>query len=91
MIINSEHGPKGGDEINLNHLFSSNAIVAQLLKTELFNNNNIDLKININANSVYKNSNFKNIKLNSKIQGGLIDTDKTKFEWRDIALSLIHI
>ena len=73
------------DEINLNYLFSSNAIIAQLLKTEMFNNKNIDFKLKINADSVYKNSNFKNIKLNSKIQDGLIDTDKTKFEWRDIA------
>ena len=73
------------DEINLNYLFGSNAILAQLLKTEIFNNKNIDFKLNINADSIYKNSNFKNIKLNSKIQEGLIDTDKTKFEWRDIA------
>ena len=73
------------DEINLKYLFSNNAIVAQLLKTEIFNNKNIDFKLNINANSIYKNSNFKNLKLNSKIQEGLIDTDKTKFEWRDIA------
>ena len=71
------------DEINLNYLFGNNAIVAQLLKTEIFNNKNIDLKLNINANSIYKNSNFKNIKLHSKIQEGLIDTDKTKFEWRN--------
>jgi len=73
------------DEINLNYLFSSNAIVAQLLKTEIFNNKNIDFKLNINADSIYKSSNFKNIELNLKIQEGLIDTDKTKFEWRDIA------
>ena len=73
------------DEINLNYLFGSNALIAQLLKTEIFNNKNIDFKLNINADSIYKNSNFKNIKLNSKIQDGLIDTDKTKFEWRDIA------
>ncbi len=72
------------DEINLNYLFGNNAILAQLLKTEIFNNKNIDFKLNINANKIYKNSNFKNIKLNSKIQEGLIDTDKTKFEWRDI-------
>jgi len=72
-------------EINLNYLFGSNAIIAQLLKTEIFNNKNIDFKLNINANSIYKNSNFKNIKLNSKIQEGLIDLDKTKFEWRDSA------
>ncbi len=73
------------DQINLNYLFGSNAIVAQLLKTEIFNNKNIDFKLNINAKNVYKNVNFKNISLNSKIQEGLIDTDKTKFEWKDIA------
>ena len=72
------------DEISFNNLFSSNSIIVQLLKTELLNNKNIDLIINIIASSIYKNSNFKNIKLNSKIQDGLIDIDKTKFEWKDI-------
>ena len=73
------------DQINLNYLFGSNAILAQLLKTEILNNKNIDFKLNINADSVYKNSNFKNVSLNLKIQEGLIDTDKTKFQWKDIA------
>ena len=73
------------DEINLNYLFGNNAVVAQLLKTEIFNNKNIDLKLNINANSIYKNSNFKNIILKSKIQDGLIDTDNSKFEWKNFA------
>ena len=73
------------DEINLNLLFSSNAIIAQLLKTEIFNNKNIEFKLNVNADNVYNNSNFKNIYLQSKIQDGLIDTDNTKFEWRDFA------
>ncbi len=73
------------DEINLNYLFGSNAIIAQLLKTEIFNNKNIDFKLSINADNIYNNTNFKNININSKIQEGLIDTDKTKFQWRDFA------
>jgi len=73
------------DEINLNYLLGYNAIIVQLLKTEIFNNKNIDFKLNINADNIHKNYNFKNIKIHSKIQDGLIDTDKTKFEWRDIA------
>ena len=72
-------------EINLNYLFGTNAIISHLLKTEIFNNKNIDFKLNINADSIYDNSNFRNINLKSKIQDGLIDTDKTKFEWRDFA------
>ena len=73
------------NEINLNHLFGSNAIVVQLLKTEIFNNKNIDFQMNIKAEKVYKNFNFKNINLNSKIQEGLIDTDNTKFKWKNFA------
>ena len=73
------------DELNFNYLFGTNAILAQLLKTEILNNKNIDFKLNVNADSIYKNSNFKNIILNSKIQEGLIDTDNTKFQWKDIA------
>ena len=66
-------------------MFGSNDIIAQLLKTEIFNNKNIDFKLSINADNVYNNSNFRNINLNSKIQEGLIDTDNTKFEWRNFA------
>ena len=73
------------DKINLNHLFGSGAIIVHLLKTEIFNNENIDFKLNLKAKNVFNNSNFRNIFINSKIQEGLIDTDKTKFEWRDFA------
>ena len=73
------------DEINLSQIFGSNAIIAQLLKTEIFNNKNIDFELNINANKIYKNASFRNIILNAKIKDGLIDTDNTKFEWRKFA------
>jgi hypothetical protein len=71
------------NEINFNYLFGSNAVIAQLLKTEIFNNNNINFSMNINAENVFDNLNFKNIILKSKVQDGLIDTDKTKFKWRN--------
>ena len=73
------------EELNLDLLFSSNAILLQFLKTEILNNKNIDFNLNINADRIYKNFNFKNINLKSKIKEGLIDTDKTKFEWRNFA------
>ena len=71
------------EEINLNYLFDYNAVIAQLLKTEILNNKNIDFNLKINAQKVYNNFNFKNIFLKSKIQDGLIDTDKTKFKWKN--------
>ena len=73
------------DEINLNYLFGSNAVIAELLKTEIFNSKNIDFNLKINAANVHNNYNFKNIRLKSRIQEGLIDTDNTKFKWRKFA------
>ncbi len=71
------------DEMDLSYLFSSNSIIVELLKTEIFNNKNIDFKSKINANDVYNNVNFRNINLEFKIQDGLVDIDKSKFQWRD--------
>ena len=73
------------NEINLNTILGTNAVIVQLLKTEIFNNKNINFKINIHADNVFKNANFKNINFNSNFQEGLIDADNTKFEWRDFA------
>ena len=73
------------DKINLKYFFETNAIIVQLLKTEIFNHKNIDFKLNIDAENAYNNSNFKNIYFESKIQDGLIDTDNTKFKWKDFA------
>ncbi|MBD1152444.1 hypothetical protein IDH08_03610 [Pelagibacterales bacterium SAG-MED22] len=74
------------EEINFSYLFSTNAIVAELLKTEIFNNKNLDFKLNITANKIKNNRNFINLFLKSKIQDGLIDIDDTKLEWRDNSL-----
>jgi hypothetical protein len=71
--------------IDFSHLFSTNAIIKQLLKTEILNNKNIDFKLNISANKIKNFDNFTNIFLNSKIQEGLIDLDQTKFSWKNHA------
>ena len=73
------------DKLNLYNLINSNSIIIQLLKTEILNNSNIDFKININADSIYRHSDFKKIFLVSKIQDGLIDIDETTFKWKTFA------
>ncbi|MDB3974901.1 hypothetical protein N9430_01690 [Candidatus Pelagibacter sp.] len=83
-------------ELNFDHLFSVNAIIKQLLKTEIFNNKNIDFKLNISAKKIKNIDNFTNIFLKSKIQEGLIDLDQTKFSWKNhvnfnLTDSLIYI
>ena len=73
------------DKLNLSYLFNSSSIIVQLLKTEIFNNKNINFGLNLNANKILNYNDFKNIILNSKIEEGLIDIDNTIFEWNDYA------
>ena len=83
-------------EINFTHLFASNGIIKELLKTEILNNKNVDFKLNISANEIKNLDHFANISLKSRIQEGLIDLDETKFSWKNyvnfnVTDSLIYI
>ena len=83
-------------KIDLKYLINSNEIIPQLLKTEIFNNKNIDFKLNLKADSIQNNLNFVNVVFNSKIQEALIDIDNSELEWRNFAKfnisdSLIYI
>jgi len=71
------------EEINISHLFGTNAIIAELLRTGILNSKNIDFKLKINANKIQKRRNFINLILKSKIQDGLIDIDDTQIEWKN--------
>ncbi len=71
------------EEINASYLFGTNAIIAELLKTEIFNNKNLDIKINLNANKIRNSRNFKNLFLKFKFQEGLISIDDSNMEWKD--------
>ena len=73
-------------EINFSHIFGTNAIVTELLKTEIFNNKNLDFKLNITANKIKNNRSLQKLFLKSQIQEGLIDIDDTKLEWKDNSL-----
>ncbi len=72
-------------DLDIFHLFNQNGFISQLLKTEILNNNNIDFKLEINAENFSDNNNFKKINFNSKIQESLIDIDNTNFKWRSFA------
>jgi hypothetical protein len=83
-------------KLNFTHLFNTNGIIKELLKTEILNNKNVDFKLNISANEIKNFDQFVNISLKSKIQEGLIDVDETKFSWKNyvnfnVTDSLIYI
>ncbi len=71
------------NKLDLSPLFSSNAIIKELLKTEIFNNKNIDFNFIVAGNKIKEFNDVKNVLLKSKIQEGLIDIDQTKMTWKD--------
>jgi len=71
------------NKLDLSPLFSSNAIIKELLKTEIFNNKNIDFNLIVAGNNINEFNDFKNVLLKSKIQEGLIDIDQTKMTWKN--------
>ncbi len=73
------------EELNLSYLFNSSALIAELLKTKIFNNENINFYLNIKANKILNFNNFVDINLNSKILEGLIDIDNTELQWKNYA------
>ncbi len=71
------------NKLNLSSLFSTNAIIKELLKTEILNNQNIDFNLIVAGNNIKGFDDFKNVLLKSKIKEGLVDIDQTKLTWRN--------
>jgi hypothetical protein len=71
------------DKMNVSHLFFSDSIYSQLFKTEILNNKNLNIDLNINSKKTFEFQNIIDLILNLKIQEGLIDVNNTTFSWND--------
>ena len=69
------------DKINLSYLFKFNSLTTQLFKSEILNNNNLNIELSINSKKIAQYQNLINFFLNFKIEEGLIDIDNSKFSW----------
>ena len=69
------------DKLNLSSFFISNSLFVQFFKTQILNNKNLNIDLNIDAKKVNQLQNIINVILNFKIKEGLIDIDNTKFSW----------
>ena len=83
-------------EINSNQLLNPNSVLIQFLKTEILNNNNLNIKTSVNANQIKSYKDLINLILKVKISEGLIDINKTSLSWLDyvdfkISDSLIYV
>ena len=83
-------------EINSDELLNPNSILVQFLKTEILNNNNLNINTSINAKEIASFKDLINLELKAKISEGLIDINETSFSWLDnidfkISDSLLYI
>tara|TARA_B100001057_G_scaffold79852_1_gene75000 strand:- start:498 stop:2003 length:1506 start_codon:yes stop_codon:yes gene_type:complete len=72
-------------KINLKYIFETNSLLQQLLKTNVFNNKNLNIVSKINAEKIIPYHKLINFLLNFRIKEGLIDIDDSKFSWYDYA------
>ena len=84
------------DEIDLSNFFRFNSFTIQLFKTEILNNNNLNLELSIDSKKIAQYQNFIDVFLNFKIEEGLIDINNTRFGWKkyvdfEILDSLLYV
>jgi hypothetical protein len=83
-------------KIDLNKFLDLDSILVQLFKTELLNNNNLNIDTIIRAEKIIPYNDLINLVLNLKIKEGLVDINKTKFSWSNnvefqISDSLLYV
>ncbi len=84
------------EKINLNQIFNSETFFVQLLKTGLLNNKNLNINTSIKAKQIFPFNDLNSLVLNFKIEEGLVDINKSKFNWIDyidfqISDSLVYV
>lgn len=72
-------------EINFKNILKENSFVLELLKSEILNNENINLDIGFKINNFDKKDDFKNLDIKLKIEQGLIYLKGSKLNWLNAA------
>tara|TARA_B100001093_G_scaffold467708_1_gene487125 strand:- start:1680 stop:3182 length:1503 start_codon:yes stop_codon:yes gene_type:complete len=72
-------------KINLNNLKDPNSLFVQFLKTEIFNNQNLNILSIIDIKKVLPYQKIIDLLINFRIKEGLVDLDESKFSWSNFA------
>ena len=72
-------------KLDFKHFTNPNSILLQFLKTEIFNNKNLNVASVIEIKKIYPFQKLVNLLLNFRIKEGLIDLDDSRFSWSDYA------
>ena len=67
--------------LGIKKLFNENSIFQEILKSQILNNQNLNVDIKINANSFRHINDFENIFLKFQIKEGVINTNNSQMLW----------
>ena len=73
------------NEINFQNILRENSFVLEILKSEILNNDNINLDISFKINNFDQKDDFKNLEIKLKIEEGLIYLRGSKLNWLNSA------
>ena len=84
------------NKIDVSSLSDPNSVLLQFLKTDIFNNQNLNVSLNIKTDKILPYQKLVDLLLNLKIKEGLIDIDDSKVSWSnyadfEISESLIYV
>lgn len=71
------------DRINTKSIFRENSIIVDLIKSEIFENNNLNLNAIFNVKDVIDNDQLKNLYLNFSIQEGKLSFSNSNINWKN--------
>lgn len=72
-------------KLNLTYLFDSESFLVDLLKTEILDNKNLNIKIDINSKKIFRQNYFVDSLLKFKIDQGAININNSKINWSNHA------
>ncbi len=78
------------DGISTKNLLKENSIIIDLIKSEIFNNDNLNVNLNFNIKDITNISELNNLNLNINLDQGNINLSDSKVNWKsDLVIKLI--
>ena len=71
------------DGLSTKNWFDENSIVYNLIKSEIFNNKNLNLNINLNVRDIININELNNLFLNLEVESGDISLSDSNIMWKD--------
>ena len=71
------------DGVSIKDFLKNDSILVELIKSEIFNNQNLNVNINLNVNNITNIDQLKDLDLKLNLDQGSINFSKSRIKWKD--------